>query len=108
LLCCKLALDHHLCGDAGVIGTGLPESVVTFHPVVADQGVHDGILKRVAHMQGAGDVRWRNHDAVRRAAAVGCKVIAALPVLVPGLFYGGRVVGGFHGVQLKLIATGIR
>ena len=33
----ELALDHHLGGDAGMVGAGLPQGVLAAHPVEADQ-----------------------------------------------------------------------
>ena len=63
-LCVELALDHDLRGDAGVVGARLPQRVVAPHAVVADQRVHQGVLEGVAHVQRAGDVGRRQHDAV--------------------------------------------
>ncbi len=64
-----LALDQHLGGDAGVVGAHLPEGVAFLHPPPADQGVHDGVLEGVAHVQTAGDVGRRDHDGVGLALA---------------------------------------
>ena len=63
----ELALHHHLRRDAGVIGARLPQRVVAAHAVVAGEGVHQRVLERVAHVQRAGDVRRRDHDAIGRA-----------------------------------------
>ncbi len=59
----NLALNHHLGGDTGVVSTRLPQGVFALHALVADHGVHDGLLEGMAHMQTAGDVRRRDHDA---------------------------------------------
>ncbi len=63
-LSAKLTLDHHLGGNAGVIGAGLPQGVATLHPPETDQCIHDGVVEAMAHMQAAGDVRRRDHDGV--------------------------------------------
>jgi hypothetical protein len=60
----QLALDDHLRGDAGVVRARLPQGVARRHAVVADQRVHDGVVEAVAHVQAAGHVRRRDHDAV--------------------------------------------
>jgi len=52
----ELALDHHLRGNAGVIGARLPQRVVAAHAVVAGQRVHQCVLEGVTHVQTAGDV----------------------------------------------------
>ncbi len=83
-----LALHHHLGGDAGVVGARLPQGVFALHALVADHGVHDGLLERVAHVQAAGDVRRRDHDAEAFLAFVAVRLEIALlfPVLVQRLF----------------------
>jgi hypothetical protein len=43
---------------------GLPQGVVPRHAVIAGEGVHQGVLESVAHVQRAGDVGRRQHDAV--------------------------------------------
>ena len=94
----QFSLHHHLRGDAGVIRAGLPEGIVATHPVVASQRVHDGVLKRMAHVQTARDIRRGNDDAVvipPRVQACG-KVARSLPGLVPAGFDLGRVVGLIH------------
>ncbi len=59
----KLALDHHLRGDAGMVHARLPQHVLAAHALEADQNVLQRVVERVAHMQRAGDVRRRNDDA---------------------------------------------
>ncbi len=58
----QLALHHHLRGDAGMVGAGLPERVVAAHPVPAGQDVLQRVVEGVAHVQAAGDVRRRDED----------------------------------------------
>ena len=97
-LCVQLALDDHLRGDAGMVAARLPQGVVAQHAVVADEGIHDGVLEGVAHVQGAGDVRRRNHDGVGLAAAAGGEVVALFPAVVPFVFDVGGLVAGGHAV----------
>ena len=82
-------LHHHLGGDAGMVGTRLPQGRVALHAVVADQGIHDRVLKGVPHVQAARDVGRRDHDAVGRPSGLALgrgEVAPLLPGLVPALF----------------------
>ena len=92
----QLALHHHLGGDAGVVGTRLPQGVAALHAAEADQRVHDGVVEAMAHVQAAGDVRRRDHDGVGLAGALRGEVVVLLPGLVPGSFDGVRLVGLVH------------
>ena len=63
--CCllhQLALDHHLGGDAGMVGAGLPQHVAAAHALEAAQHVLQRVVERVAHVQRARHVRRRDHD----------------------------------------------
>ena len=64
LLRVELAFHHDLGGDAGVVGARLPQGVVARHAVIAGERVHQGVLEGVPHVQRAGDVGRRQHDAV--------------------------------------------
>ena len=77
----ELALDHHLRGDAGVVGARLPQRVVAAHAVLARERVHERVLERVAHVQRAGDVRRRQHDAV----GLGLRPAARTPRKIPNV-----------------------
>ena len=61
----QLALDHHLGGDAGVVGAGQPQRRLAAHALEADQHVLQGVVQRVADVQRAGDVRRRDDDRER-------------------------------------------
>jgi hypothetical protein len=89
----ELLLDHDLGGDTGVVGAHLPQRVVAAHAVIADQHVHQRLLKRVAHVQRTRHVRRRQLDAIRgRVVAHRCaKVPAGFPKRVPLRFDGGRL-----------------
>src|SRR3546814_7236994 len=45
----QLALDHHLSGDAGVVGARLPQHVAALHALVAAEDVLDRVVQRMAH-----------------------------------------------------------
>ena len=68
----QLPLDHHLRGDAGVVGARLPQHVLAAHALEPAQDVLQRVVERMAHMQRAGDVRRRDDDRVRlRRGALG-------------------------------------
>ncbi len=92
------ALYHHLCGNARVVGAGLPQGIAAPHAVVARQRVHDGVLKRVAHVQGARHVGRRDHDAVGLVVPGRSKVAGLFPMPVDALLNGRRVVSLVHGL----------
>ena len=94
----EVAAHHHLGGDAGVVGAHLPQRAIAAHAVVADQRVLQGVLERMAHVQGAGDVRRRQQDGVGRAVALRGERAAGFPLLVQAGFEGlGVVAGGERG-----------
>jgi hypothetical protein len=96
----QLPLDHHLRGDTGVIGAGLPQGVEAIHAVLARERVHQRVLKSVAHVQRAGNVRRRDDYGVRLAAAGRRKPAVRLPSLVETLLDFSRVVSLFHGLKV--------
>ena len=100
----KLAFDHHLCGDARVVSSRLPQGVAPLHAAEADQAVHDRVVEAVAHVQAAGDVRRRDHDGVGLARALRGEVTLGFPVLVQGGFNGVRLVGLVHARRDPLTA----
>jgi hypothetical protein len=84
----ELVLHDLLRGDAGVVGADLPQRFQAAHALVADQHVHHRLLERMAHVQGAGDVRRRQQDAVRlalsgRLGRANLELAALLPAGVP-------------------------
>ncbi len=93
----QTTFDHHLGGNACVVGTHLPEGVAPHHAVVTDQCIHDGILETVTHVQATCDVRGRYHNTVGVAFAAGGKVVTRFPGLVPLLFDVLGLVGLVHG-----------
>src|SRR5690606_34962467 len=102
----QVAADHHLGRDPGVVGAHLPQRAVAAHAVVAHQRVLQGVLERMAHVQGAGDVGRRQQDGVGGTVAawgdyargfpfrvVACLEVAGVVIGVELVGYGGRVVG---------------
>ena len=90
----ELPFHHVLCGDPCMIGPRHPESVMPQHPLPSDQDVLKGIVQSVSHVEGAGDVRWRNHDGVGRLRGVQIRMEEALtlPQSVPAGLYIPRIV----------------
>ncbi len=96
----QVFFHHQLRGDACVIKAGLPERVKSLHPFPADQNVHQRLGKRVAHVQNAGDVRRRQHDAIGRCLGFGIhpslEASSLFPRLIQRGFAGGGVKCLFH------------
>ena len=84
----QLSLDHHLRGDACMVGTGLPEHAVAEHALIAGQHILQRIVERVADMQAARHIGRRNDDTER----VGVRVVLRLEG--PG-FFPVRIDAGF-------------
>jgi hypothetical protein len=90
----QLTLDHHLGGDAGMVAARLPQDRPAEHALKADQAVLNGVVEGMPHVQAAGDVRRRNHDAVgpRRRIVDRREPAAVLPQAVElGLDLGGPI-----------------
>ena len=62
----KLALNHHLGGNAGVVGAGKPQSEEPSHAVPAHDDVHLRLVQHVAHVQTPGNVGWRQQQREHR------------------------------------------
>ena len=93
----QLALDHHLRGDAGVIGAGLPQHVAPAHALEAHQHVLERVVERMPHMQRARHVRRRNDDGKRLGALAprrpGGEGVGLLPGAIDGVFDVLRLIG---------------
>ena len=79
--------------NLGVQDCRLPKRVAAVHAVVADQRIHQRVLKRVPHVQGAGHIGRRQHDRIRRAFAAGLEQSSGFPIRIPLGFNGLRVEG---------------
>src|SRR5690554_3536636 len=97
--CSQFAFDDHLGGDAGMIGANGPQCVTALHALEAGEGVHDGVLERMAHVQAAGHVGWRDGDAVGIAFSAGAEIAFGFPVFVPLALDVFWLVGFFHGIM---------
>ncbi len=79
----ELALDHHLGGDAGVVGADLPEHVLAAHPLEPAEHVLQRVVERMPHMERAGHVGRRDDDAIGLGRAplgpAGAEGAGALP-----------------------------
>ena len=80
----QLAFHQHLRCDAGVVCADLPEGVGAEHAVIADEDINEGVLKGVPHVQVAGDIGWRDDNAIRRPLAGWRKVAGLFPLVVEG------------------------
>ncbi len=69
----KLALDHHLGGDAGVVGAGEPKGAAARHATPAGEDVHLRLVEHVAHVEAAGDVGRREQDSEGLAGGEGAR-----------------------------------
>ena len=56
------ALHHVLGGDAGVVGAGHPQHVLALLAGMTAQHVDEGLVQGMPDVQGAGNVRRRDHD----------------------------------------------
>ena len=88
----ELIFDDDLGRDSGVIGSDLPQGIVALHAVIADQHVHQRVLKCVPHVQRSGYVGRRQLNAERRRAVFHRRLeeTARFPERVPLRLDAGR------------------
>ena len=93
-----LTLNHHLRCDTRMVSPRLPQGVFTLHALIADHGVHDGLLESMTHVQAAGDVRRRDHDgkAFFTGITMWLEIALLFPVLVKRLLDVLRVICLIH------------
>src|SRR5579864_1860924 len=65
----QLALDHHLSGNSGVVGSWEPERDITSHAVPARNDVHLRLVQHVPHVQASGHV-WRRQQHAENWARI--------------------------------------
>ena len=103
-----LAFGHHLRGDACVVRAGLPERVKAAHPVPAHQDILKRVVEGMAHVQAAGHIGRRDHDAERLVpAGIGAsgKSVRFFPFRGdPRLGLGG-VKGLFHRLHVPCLSS---
>ena len=93
----QLALDHHLRGDAGVVGARQPQGDETAHAMPAHNDVHLRLVEHVAHVQPSSHIgRRQEHGEHRprlsRRRRRNRKKLFFDPVLRPARFNGARLV----------------
>ena len=92
----KLLVHLGLGSDTGMVRTKDPTRGKPAHAVEADEGVLDGVIHGMAHMQLACDVRRRDgHRAIADAGAA-TVVVAFKPLVQHALLNGGGIVGFRH------------
>ena len=64
--------------------------------MVTDEGIHDGILKSVAHMESASYIGRRDDDAIGVAVSLGSEIAALFPSIIPLIFQLFWLVGLVH------------
>ena len=71
-----------------MVNAGHPQGVVALHPLEPDQGILQGGVHGVTHVQLAGDVGWRHDDGEGLFALVGLgmEVAPILPHPIDSLF----------------------
>src|SRR6188768_25709 len=92
----ELALDHHLRRDAGMVGSGLPQRGIAAHAMPACECVHECVLECMTHVQRAGDVWRRQHDAIAFAITLRREGPGRFPTLVDAGFDFARCVSLVH------------
>ena len=88
------AFHHVLGGDAGVVGAGHPQHVLALLAGMTAQHVDEGLVQGMPDVQGAGNVRRRDHDGERfaRGVGVGSEGLVLFPILTPVVFHGVGLV----------------
>ena len=84
-----------LCGDRRMVGSRLPEGLISLHSLEARQDILHGVVQRMAHMKLAGYVRRRHHDGKRFFVWIyfGMKISSVHPFLIKSVLDPFRIVG---------------
>ena len=85
----------NLCGDGRMVGSRLPESLVSFHSFEADQDILHGLVKGMAHMKLPGNIGRRHYYCKRFFFGVYfCVEVAVVhPFFVQAFFQAFRIIG---------------
>src|SRR3954468_23446901 len=79
-LALEVALDHHLGGNSGMVGSDHPQRILAEHSFAAREDILERVVERVADMERAGDVRRRHDDGPwPRVGTVGSEQSLPLP-----------------------------
>ena len=98
----KLLVDLGLRGDTGVVGTEHPARGLTAHAGHTDDGVLDGVVGGVTHVELAGHVGRRNGDGAVAHALTALVVAAVEPLLQDRWLVGRRIVVLGHLFHISL------
>ena len=98
----ELLVDLSLRGDTGVVGTQHPARGLAAHAGHADDGVLDGVVGGVAHVELAGHVGRRNGDGAVAHALTALVVAAVEPLLQDRRLVGRRIVVLGHLFHISL------
>ena len=103
-LALEFLVDLGLRGDTGVVGTQHPARGLAAHAGHTDDGVLDGVVGGVAHVELAGHVGRRNGDGAVAHALAALVVAAVEPLLQNRRLVGRRIVvlGHFFHISLPV------
>ena len=91
-LALELLVDLGLRGDTGVVGAQHPARGLAAHASHTDDGILDGVIGGVAHVELAGHVGRRNGDGAVAHALTALVVAAVEPLLQDRRLVGRRIV----------------
>ena len=101
-LALELLVDLGLRGDTGVVGTEHPAGGPAAHAGHADDGILDGVVGGVTHVELAGHVGRRNGDSAVAHALTALVVAAVEPLLQDRRLVGRRIVVFGHLFHISL------
>ena len=101
-LALELLVDLGLRGDTGVVGAEHPARGLAAHAGHADDGVLDGVVGGVTHVELAGHVGRRNGDGAVAHALAALIVAAVEPLLQDRRLVGRRIVVLGHFFHISL------
>ena len=101
-LALELLVDLSLRGDTGVVGTQHPARGLAAHAGHTDDGVLDGVVGGVTHVELAGHVGRRNGDGAVAHALTALVVAAVEPLLQDRRLVGRRIVVLGHLFHISL------
>ena len=89
----QVGLDLRLGGNTRVVRARQPQDLEALHALTASHRIHQGVVQCVAHVQLAGHVRRRQHNAKRWliAGRVSLEVAGIHPPLVQVFLYRGGI-----------------
>ena len=90
----QLIGDLHLRCDRRMITARLPQCFIALHTLPADQGILQGVIEGVAHVQLTGNIWWRHHDGKRLLVRVDLRmeIVALQPHVIDAVLNLLRVV----------------